>query len=580
MQENISMMKTHILLTTVCRPFGGNGEGDSVGAELFHAQVTREQGIFSYRQVIRCWGLDYIAANIEAPSVVLHYPSEREFVRELKNGRYSYVGINFVVATFHKLKRMTQLIRSHAGEAKIILGGYGTVLSDEELLPYGDLICREEGIGFMRRLLGEDTDRPIVHPYAPIESPRVYSYPLKTKVAHVTSGLGCPNGCDFCCTSHFFKRKYIPFVKTGKELYRLLLDMEKQAEKAGDVLSGFILIDEDFFLHEKRAREFLQCVREKGKPLSIMGFGSVRGLSQFEADEIAEMGFDIIWTAVESTGANFNKLKGKPLSELYSSLKSRGVVLLSSMIIGFPYQNRAKIMEEFRMFTELGPCLWQVLIYFAIPGTPLHRKMLQQNRFLPEYLKNPDYRTFDGFSMHFTHPYLSALELKHLQRELYRKNFEILGPSLMRVIRVWFEGYRNLKNSSNPLLSSRAQQKAEYVRKSIPALYPAMLFGPNKERRADARALLNEIRKEMGDPSMNERLLCLATIPLSFWTWLATKLNILQQPKLVRIQHPAAHGYRAESEGTELRTSYPVNSRSVGNSSPLCSCLVESENKE
>jgi hypothetical protein len=534
MQENISMMKTHILLTTVCRPFGGNGEGDSVGAELFHAQVTREQGIFSYRQVIRCWGLDYIAANIEAPSVVLHYPSEREFVRELKNGRYSYVGINFVVATFHKLKRMTQLMRSHAGEAKIILGGYGTVLS----------------------------------------------YPLKTKVAHVTSGLGCPNGCDFCCTSHFFKRKYIPFVKTGKELYRLLLDMEKQAEKAGDVLSGFILIDEDFFLHEKRAREFLQCVRENRKPLSIMGFGSVRGLSQFEADEIAEMGFDIIWTAVESTGANFNKLKGKPLSELYSSLKSRGVVLLSSMIIGFPYQNRAKIMQEFRMFTELGPCLWQVLIYFAIPGTPLHRKMLQQNRFLPEYLKNPDYRTFDGFSMHFTHPYLSALELKHLQRELYRKNFEILGPSLMRVIRVWFEGYRNLKNSSNPLLSSRAQQKAEYVRKSIPALYPAMLFGPNKERRADARALLNEIRKEMGDPSMNERLLCLATIPLSFWTWLATKLNILQQPKLVRIQHPAAHGYRAESEGTELRTSYPVNSRSVGNSSPLFSCLVESENKE
>jgi hypothetical protein len=57
-----------VLLTTVCRPFGGNGEGDSVGAELFHAQVTRSQGIFSYRQVIRCWGLDYIAENIEAPT--------------------------------------------------------------------------------------------------------------------------------------------------------------------------------------------------------------------------------------------------------------------------------------------------------------------------------------------------------------------------------------------------------------------------------------------------------------------------------------------------------------------------------
>lgn len=46
--------RPNVLLTSVCRPFGGIGEGDAVGAELFHAQVTRSQGIFSYRQVIRC----------------------------------------------------------------------------------------------------------------------------------------------------------------------------------------------------------------------------------------------------------------------------------------------------------------------------------------------------------------------------------------------------------------------------------------------------------------------------------------------------------------------------------------------
>lgn len=75
--------KPYILLTSVCRPFGGKGEGDSVGAELFHAQVTRAQGIFSFRQVIRCWAIDYLAENIEAPCVVLLYLSERKFVREL-----------------------------------------------------------------------------------------------------------------------------------------------------------------------------------------------------------------------------------------------------------------------------------------------------------------------------------------------------------------------------------------------------------------------------------------------------------------------------------------------------------------
>ena len=37
-----------ILLTPVGRFFGGKNEGDSVGAELFHAQMIRNQRIFSY----------------------------------------------------------------------------------------------------------------------------------------------------------------------------------------------------------------------------------------------------------------------------------------------------------------------------------------------------------------------------------------------------------------------------------------------------------------------------------------------------------------------------------------------------
>jgi hypothetical protein len=541
----------NLLLTTVCRPFGGKGEGDSVAAELFHAQVTRSQGIFSYRQVIRCWGLDYIAENVNAPSVVLHYPSEREFLREIKTRFYDYIGINFVVASFHKLRRMAALIRKVSPGSKIVLGGYGTVLSDDELAPFGDFICREEGIGFMRRLLGENHDRPIRHPYAPIESPRVFSYPMKTKVAHITGGLGCPNGCDFCCTSHFFKRKYVPFVQTGRELYEAILRMEQKARDAGEELSGFIIIDEDFFIHAKRAREFLACVREGARPLSLMGFGSVRGLSQFTADEIAEMGFDILWTAFEGTGSGYEKLKGQDLPALYQGLKSRGVAILTSVIIGFPFQDRSRVLEDFRKLTELGPALWQILIYFAFPGTPFHRRVLAEGRYLPAYRKNPDYRTFDGFSMHFTHPHFSPKELEDLQRELYRKCFEVLGPSLVRVVRAWFDGYRNLKDSSNPLLRGRAERMGGYVRSAVPGLFPAIHFGPNAARRQEAGKFLEEIERELGPLSLKERLYCWATVPFSAWTWLAERLNIFQQPRLLRIEHGIKGREKLEAKETK-----------------------------
>ncbi len=550
------MNNEKILFTSVYRPFGGPGEGDSVGAELFHAQVTRAQGIFSLRQVVRCWAIDYIAENIEAPCVVLHYPSEREFIRELKVNHYDYVGINFVVATFHKAHRMAKLIRKHAPNAKIILGGYGTVLPDEILKPVADYICREEGIGFMRRLLGEQEEYTLKHPYAPVPAPKIYSFQWDAKVGHLTAGLGCPNGCDFCCTSHFFKRKYLPYLKTGREIYQEIRSLERQAEERGDKLIGMVFIDEDFFLYKRRAREFLECVREYGKPLNIMGFGSVRGLSQFTADEIAEMGFQIIWTAFEGTESGYQKLKGKSLEDLYSSLKSRGVAILSSMIIGFPYQDRDKIVKEFNWLMALGPSLTQILIYFAFPGTPFHRQVVAEGRYLPEYQDNPDLRRWDGFAMHFKHPKFTAPELEALQKELYRQDFLQLGPSFVRMMRIWLEGYQNLRNSPKPLLRARADHLWQVIMDALPGIYPAMLVGPNRKTRAQARQLSCEIRREMGTFPLQERLMGWAMLPLATWTWLTSKLNIFQQPGLLRIEHrvsPAQRRWKAQSSVMRLQ---------------------------
>jgi hypothetical protein len=100
-----------VLLTSVCRPLGPkHGDGPSVGYELLYSQVTRAQGIFSPRTVNIHYSIEYIAENLDAPAVVLQYPSKREFIRELKKG-YDYVGISFLMAVFHKMKEMVALVR-------------------------------------------------------------------------------------------------------------------------------------------------------------------------------------------------------------------------------------------------------------------------------------------------------------------------------------------------------------------------------------------------------------------------------------------------------------------------------------
>lgn len=124
-----------VLLTSVCRPLGAKyGDAPSVGYELLFGQVTRAQGLFSPRTVNSFFGLDYIAENLDAPTVVLQYPSKRELIHELKKG-YDYVGVSFIMAVMHKMKESIALIRRYAPQSKIVLGGYGTVLKDEVLKP-------------------------------------------------------------------------------------------------------------------------------------------------------------------------------------------------------------------------------------------------------------------------------------------------------------------------------------------------------------------------------------------------------------------------------------------------------------
>ena len=136
-----------VLLTSICRPVGEKyGDAPSVGYELLFGQVTREQGAFSPRANHIHFSLEYIAENLDAPSVVLQYPNKRELIKELKRG-YDVVAVSFILATFHRMKEAVALIRQYSPKSKIVLGGYGTVLSDEILAPWGDAFWTSASTG-------------------------------------------------------------------------------------------------------------------------------------------------------------------------------------------------------------------------------------------------------------------------------------------------------------------------------------------------------------------------------------------------------------------------------------------------
>lgn len=537
-------MHQKVLLTSVCRPLGPRyGDAPSVGYELLYGQVTRAQGLFSPRTFNIHFSLEYIAQNLDAPTVVLQYPSKSELIRELKKG-YDYVGVSFLLAVMHRMKEVVALIRQYAPNSKIVLGGYGTVLKDEELKPYGDYFCREEGVTFFRRLLGE---APLPMPYKQpflVSWLKVFGWKV-SGTGKIFAGLGCPNGCDFCCTSHFFSRKHIRLLPEGKDIYAV-------AQRYLDVNPALVLliIDEDFLLNKKRAMEFRDCVMKGGKTLSIFAFSSVKALSQYTVEEILEMGIDGFWIGYEGTRSGYAKQQGRPIEDIIREFRAHGITILTSMIVGFDYQNREVVARELDGLMKLKPALAQFLIYGPVPGTPFYQRVTKDNLLLDQYLKEPElmYKRGDGFATMMKHPTLAPSEIEDIQRWCFKQDFERLGPSIFRTLDGRLLGYLKLKDSANPFLRHKAQYYAKELRAAYPAFLAGRLLGPNAAVRRWTGDLQRRIHAELGPPTVVDRLRSVLAVGAALWTGLALKLNLFQHPKLMRTEYRTPAKRRAGYE--------------------------------
>jgi len=523
-------MTNRILLTSVCRPIGPKqGDAPSVGYELLYSQVTRAQGIFSPRTVNDNFALDFIAENLDAPTVVLQYPSRREFIRELKKG-YDYVGISFIMAVMHKMKEMVALIRQYAPQSKIVLGGYGTVLKDEVLKPYADYICREEGVAYFRRLLGEsEIPMPYKHPLL-VSWLRVFGW-KSSGTGKIFAGLGCPNGCDFCCTSHFFSRQHIKLLPEGKDIHAVI---ERYLDLDPNLV--FLILDEDFLLNKKRAMEFRDCVMKSGKTLSIFAFSSIKAISQYTVEEILEMGIDGFWIGYEGTRSNYAKQQGRPVDEILTEFREHGITVLASMIVGFDYQNQEVVAQELAGLMRLKPSLAQFLIYGPVPGTPFYERIIKDNLLQDVYTSDKDlfYRRADGFRTMIKHPTLSPKAIEDIQRWCFEQDFQRLGPSIYRVLETRFLGYLKLRNSPNPRLRQKADYFAKELRYAYPVFLAGRLLGPNPSIRRWIGELQRRIHLELGRPSFAGQCKSVLAVGAALWTGLTLKLDFLQHPKMVR----------------------------------------------
>lgn len=495
--------QARVLLTSV---FGPYAQDDEFGSrtinpmELYHNQVTREQGAFSFRMFHRSWGIMMIQANISAPCTVLDFASREAFEQEVGEGAYDIIGISSIIPNLGKGREMCRIARRRSPTSVIVIGGHVAAFRGIENFVDADEFVRGDGISWMRRYLGEDETAPIRHPAI------VSGFGARTMgvrlpqskgstAATIIPSVGCPMGCNFCTTSAFFggKGKFLNFYETGEELFRVMCDAEATIKA-----HSFFIMDENFLLYRRRVLELLDLMKAEHKSWALYVFSSANAVRKYSMEELVALGVSWIWLGLESPQATYDKLHGTDTLTLVRQPHSHGIKVLGSTIVGLEHHTPGNIQAELEHAVKHGTDFHQFMLYTPAPGTPLYAEMAEQVRML-DHINVADMHGQDKFN--FVHAAITREDSKRWLDWAFRRDFDRNGPSLYRICRTMLEGWKRYGDDSDPRIRARFAMEARLLRGIWSALLWAMehrLRPTHPELSHELRGLRTEIGREFG----------------------------------------------------------------------------------
>lgn len=498
--------RARVLLTSVFGPFA---QDDQYGSrkinpmELWHNQVTRVQGPFSLRMFNRSWGLMFIQANIDAPCVLLDFPTLDRFVAEIRDNRYDIVGISAIPPNLVKVETMCELVRRYQPDATIVVGGHIASMPNLDGRVDAEFIVRGEGVRWFRQFLGEDPDQPIRHPQIEtgvgtraLGGSSGSAQPLEPSATLVPS-VGCPLGCNFCSTSALFggKGKYISFYETGDELFEIMSKLEASMD-----IQSFFVMDENFLLHRKRALRLLELMEARDKAWSLQVFSSAKAIRSYSIDQLVSMGLSWVWMGLEGKDSGYSKLDGVDTFELVRELQSHGVRVLGSTIIGLEHHTAADIEGVVDHAVRHDADFHQFMLYSPSPGTPFYYD-LKDRGLLKDEEEFPwcDWHGQRAFS--WRHPQIKDGQETEFIVQAFRRDFEVNGPSLLRAMRTLLGGWKRHKDHPDPRVRRRFARESKGLRKLGAAVVAATkeYYRDNPTLCAKMSTLLDDLFDQFGD---------------------------------------------------------------------------------
>ena len=515
-------MKNRLLLTTVIFPFPTLPQQEAA-TDVMGQRFTRGNDLLTMVSHTHPPALHLLAQNLRTPSVVLEYPRWRQFCREVALG-YEIIGISAYPFHLEKVLRMCRHIRAVSPGTKILVGSYAaqTLKSLGGLEVYGEIIddlVDEEGVAYLRRLLGEDIQQAVTQRFFPKNGAGLRylgKYPRGNTVL-LFSGLGCPGGCDFCSTSAMYRRERIELLSPQNVVEHI----RHYLNQAPGLINQFYLIDEDYFRYPEYLLALRRLIAKDPSILSqadFVAFGSVDYIASFARehgwDAIAETGIGVIFIGVESQcagGHGYDKRDGADPKEVFTQLHRMGIRTIGAWIAGFPFQNRQTLHEDLEYFISCYPTYQQMAIFSPFPGTPLHDSLPKKDAV--HQCQFADYHFWNPSS---SHPEFDNRELLEITERGYTLGYQTWGSCLQRNLDIHLNGIEHCRKNQSSTVHSNALQ---LHRKNATKIYTQMRvmarYAPNSEVEQKVRDLQRRYSAILGQPPFSQEVVSWVSLLLA-----------------------------------------------------------------
>jgi radical SAM superfamily enzyme YgiQ (UPF0313 family) len=201
-------------------------------------------------------------------------------------------------------------------------------------------------------------------------------------------------------------------------------------------------------------------------------------------DQLMGLGIGFVWMGLEGEESAYDKLKGVDTLDLVQLLQSNGIRVLGSSILGLEEHRPEELEATIEYAVRHETVFHQFMLYTPIPGTPLHERHQREGSLLPEE-QFPIADTHGQYRFNYRHPHFKNGEEGAFLLDAFRRDLEVNGPSLLRLIRVLLNGWQK-----NKLHSQRVRKRLAWESAPLRSTYAGAVWA--MKRHYDLNPLLRE----------------------------------------------------------------------------------------